>query len=108
MGLVRKTLFTAAAGTAAFVGYVGGTTTARYPLPADDPLWTSRLYKKYNVHANATTQDVVTKRIPLEKVRPELLAREGELVTEFCRGVWSGWGAFCLASPAPCPRRLPP
>ena len=44
------------------------------------------------MHNNASTQDVVTKRIPLDKIKPELLEKHDELVTEFCRGVWSGWG----------------
>lgn len=62
------------------------------PLPASDPVWTSSLYKKHNPSRNPATQDVCVKRIPLAKVRPELLQKEGDLALEFCRGVWSGWG----------------
>ena len=100
MGIIRKTLATATIGTAAFVGYLHASTSITCPLPSNDPLWTSKPYRKYNVHLNASTQDVVTKRIPIDKIKPELLERDGALVTEFCRGVWSGWGALSCSNPS--------
>ncbi|RKL04715.1 hypothetical protein BFJ71_g3498 [Fusarium oxysporum] len=45
-----------------------------------------------NPNGNPTTQDVVIKRIPFSKIRPELLQNNNDLTLEFCRGVWSGWG----------------
>lgn len=85
----------------ATVGLLGTTTSAAYlaaknpvisPLPPSDPIWTSSLYKKHNPSRNPATQDVCIKRIPLDKIRPELLQKDGDLALEFCRGVWSGWG----------------
>ena len=46
----------------------------------------------YNSHQNAAMQDVCIKRIPLRKIKPELLHREGDLVVEFCREIWRGLG----------------
>ncbi|KXX78915.1 hypothetical protein MMYC01_205137 [Madurella mycetomatis] len=74
------------------VGYLGASTTIISPLPEDDPLWRSKSYAKYNLHRNPSTQDICLKRIPLGKIRPELLENEGDLALEFCRGVWSGLG----------------
>ena len=64
------------------------------PLPANDPIWSSRLFRRANPNGNPATQDVVIKRIPLEKIKPELLQKNGDLALEFCRGVWSGWGKY--------------
>jgi hypothetical protein len=92
MGIIQKTLGAATLGTAAYVGYLHATTSLVTPIPKDDPVWKSKPYKKLNTHSNNTVQDVVLKRIPISKVKPELLSKDGALVTEFCRGVWSGWG----------------
>ncbi|KAK0667480.1 hypothetical protein QBC41DRAFT_228406 [Cercophora samala] len=92
MGIIRKTFTTAFLATAGTVGYLGTTTHLESPLPEDDPLWRSRSFAKYNRHNNASTQDLVYKRIPLDKIKPELLQREGDLALEFCRGVWGGLG----------------
>ncbi|KAK4154330.1 hypothetical protein C8A00DRAFT_42917 [Chaetomidium leptoderma] len=95
MGIVRKlTLCTGVLtglGTGV-LGYVGASTTIVSPLPEDDPLWRSKSYAAYNSHRNASTQDICVKRIPLSKIKPELLQHEGDLALEFCRGVWSGLG----------------
>lgn len=74
------------------LGYLGLSTSIISPLPDDDPLWRSKSFAKYNLHQNPSTQDVCTKRIPLSKIKPELLEREGDLALEFCRGVWGGLG----------------
>jgi len=92
MGIIRKAaLCTVGLGTGA-LGYLGLSTTIVSPLPGDDPLWRSTSYAKFNSHRNASTQDICLKRIPLSKIRPELLQHEGDLALEFCRGVWSGLG----------------
>lgn len=92
MGIIKRTIATGILTGTAFVGYVAGTTSVICPLPLDDPVWSSSTYKRHNVHGNPATQDVCIRRIPLSKVRPELLQNEGDLALEFCRGVWSGWG----------------
>ena len=92
MGIIRKTIFAGALGGAGFVGYLGYSTTILSPLSRDDPIWKSKSYKKLNTQGNGVTQDICVKRIPLSKIKPELLQKEGDLVQEFCRGVWSGWG----------------
>jgi hypothetical protein len=92
MGLIRKTFYTGVLTSASLAGYLGWTTTLISPLPRDDPIWKSNAYARFNIHRNASTQDVCIKRIPIDKIRPELLQKEGDLVLEFSRGVWSGWG----------------
>lgn len=93
MGIIKKvTLTTLGLGTGA-LGYLGASTSIVSPIPENDPLWHSQSYAKYNSHRNPSTQDVCLKRIPLTKIKPELLEREGDLALEFCRGVWGGLGA---------------
>lgn len=89
---IKRTIYTGIATGTAFAAYVGGTTSVIWPLPLDDPLWSSSVYARHNPHGNPSTQDVCIKRVPLSKIRPELLEKEGDLALEFCRGVWSGWG----------------
>ncbi|KAJ4387521.1 hypothetical protein N0V93_008115 [Gnomoniopsis smithogilvyi] len=91
MGIIKRTIYTTALTGTALVGYIAGTTSVICPLPRDDPIWSSKIFSRYNIHKNPTTQDVVIKRIPLDKIRPELLQKEGDLALEFCRGVWAGW-----------------
>ncbi|KIL92214.1 hypothetical protein FAVG1_04622 [Fusarium avenaceum] len=80
---------------------LGASTAAAYlasqnpvisPLPANDPIWSSRLFRRANPNGNPATNDVCIKRIPFSKIRPELLKKENDLSLEFCRGLWSGWG----------------
>ncbi|KAK5661792.1 hypothetical protein OQA88_9894 [Cercophora sp. LCS_1] len=92
MGIIRRTFYTGVLTGAGVLAYLGTTTTLTSPLSSDDPIWRSRPYAKYNVHQNASMHDVVTKRIPLDKIKPELLQKEGGLVLELCRGVWGGIG----------------
>lgn len=96
MGIIKKTIYTTVLTGTAFVGYVAGSTSIIYPLPRNDPIWSSKAFRRYNIHNNPTTQDVCIKRIPLDKIRPELLEKEGDLALEFCRGVWAGWGKLSL------------
>ena len=74
--------------------FLGTATTMKTPLDNDDPVWTSQHYERLNPHRNAAMQDIVTKRLPISKVKPELLQKEGDLVQELCRGVWTGWGEW--------------
>lgn len=92
MGIIKRTIYTTALTGTALVAYVAGSTSVIRPIPREDPVWNSKPFKKYNIHKNPATQDVVIKRIPLDKIRPELLQKEGDLALEFCRGVWAGWG----------------
>ncbi|KAK1753034.1 hypothetical protein QBC47DRAFT_404395 [Echria macrotheca] len=92
MGIIKKTFYTTVLTGASVLGYLGATTTLITPLPGDDPVWKSKGYAKYNIHRNAAMHDVCIKRIPLDKIKPELLNKEGDLVLEFCRGVWGGLG----------------
>jgi hypothetical protein len=94
MGLIKKTFYTASLTGAGLVGYLASTTQVVSPLPRDDTLWNSNVYAKYNRYKNPSTQDIVSRRIPIEKIKPELLKNEADLTVEFCRGVWSGLGQW--------------
>lgn len=109
MGIIKKTFYTTVLTGTALVGYVAGSTSIIRPLPRDDPIWKSNPFNRYNVQNNPSTQDVCIKRVPLSKIRPELLEKDGDLVLEFCRGVWAGWGELplpCLTFHALLPRLL--
>jgi hypothetical protein len=101
MGIIRKTIFAGVLTGVGVVGYLGTSTTLVRPLPRDDPLWSSKIYSQYNKHQNGSAQDIVVKRIPLNKIRPELLEKEGDLAVEFCRGVWSGLGTLLPVNSTP-------
>lgn len=99
MGIIRTTVFTGLLTTSTAAAYLAARNPVISPLAATDPIWTSSLFKRHNPSRNPATQDVCIRRIPLDKIRPELLQREGDLALEFCRGVWSGWGEFDLPRP---------
>lgn len=82
-----------AAGLGAGAAYVAASTTL-VDLARDDPLFRSKAYARYNPRDNPALQDVVIKRLPLRRVRPELRDDESALALAFCRGVWSRWGMF--------------
>lgn len=67
-------------------------TTSRIDLSKNDPTFKTKTYAKYNPKGNPALQDVVIKRMPLRKIRPELRDNEEALTLEFCRGIWSRWG----------------
>ncbi|RSL53448.1 hypothetical protein CEP53_007749 [Fusarium sp. AF-6] len=92
MGIIRKTVFTSLLGTSTAAAYLAAKNPVISPLPPNDPIWSARIYKNHNPNRNPATQDVCIKRIPLSKIRPELLQKDGDLTLEFCRGLWSGWG----------------
>lgn len=104
MGIIRKTALGVTVGTAAALGYLHVATSIIAPIPLNDAIYTSSAYKKYNPHQNPATNDICVKTIPLNRIRPELLQKEGDLALELCRGVWHGWGEsffFFLLTPAP-------
>ncbi|KFA55285.1 hypothetical protein S40293_04926 [Stachybotrys chartarum IBT 40293] len=92
MGLFRLSIYTGLLATSGSAAYLAARNPVIAPLPSSDPIWKSAIYKHHNPAGNPATQDVCIKRIPLSKVRPELLEREGDLALEFCRGVWGGLG----------------
>jgi hypothetical protein len=96
MGIIRKTIFTGLLGTSTACAYLAAKNPVISPLSPSDPIWSSRLYKSHNPNRNPATQDVCIKRIPVSKIRPELLQSNGALALEFCRGVWSGYGMSSL------------
>jgi hypothetical protein len=66
--------------------------------PTTEPLFQSSWYKKYNPLQNPTTHDECVRRLPLFKIRPELVedAQKGgsKLVEAFSQGIWGGPGTF--------------
>ncbi|KAH7186094.1 uncharacterized protein B0J16DRAFT_415364 [Fusarium flagelliforme] len=90
--IARKAIMPSLLATSTGAAYLASQNPVISPLPANDPIWSSRLFRRANPNGNPATQDVVIKRIPLEKIKPELLQKNGDLALEFCRGVWSGWG----------------
>lgn len=100
MGLITTALklgLWGATGGVASVGvgaaYLAASTTL-VDLTKDDPLFKSKTYAKYNPKGNPALQDVVIKRVPLRKIKPELRDNEEALTLEFCRGIWSRWGMY--------------
>ncbi|KAL1888452.1 hypothetical protein Sste5346_009569 [Sporothrix stenoceras] len=92
MGLVRTTVFTGLLGTSTAAAYLAARNPVISPLAAADPVWSSSVYKKQNPARNPATQDICIKRVPISKIKPELLKKDGDLALEFCRGLWGGWG----------------
>ncbi|KAF4121997.1 hypothetical protein GMORB2_7590 [Geosmithia morbida] len=95
MGFIRAAFITSlvgAVGTSSFAAYLAAKNPVITPLSPTDPIWSSKVFKRYNPNRNPTQQDICIKRIPLSKVRPELLEKPGALATEYCRGVWTSLG----------------
>lgn len=96
MGVVRTLL--------AFTGYstlgVAGTWTlltrnSRFvPVPPNDYLVGSTWYARLNPNNNQPLLDLCVRRVPLSKIEPALLEKEGRLVEAFCAGVWGGLGMW--------------
>ncbi|KAK4545639.1 hypothetical protein LTR36_002592 [Oleoguttula mirabilis] len=99
MGLLRTTL--------AITGYTSLATAAAFyaitrhskirPVSSSDYLFNHTLYARYNPNNAPVTQDVCVRRVPIGKIKPELLSlgkegEEGRLVEAFCAGVWGGLG----------------
>lgn len=94
MGVLFRTFLFSSAGSAGLVAYLATKNQIVSPLASSDPIWTSSVYAKYNPSSNPATQDVCIKRIPMNKIRPDLLEHPNKLALEYCRGVWSGFGRF--------------
>ena len=76
------------------------------PLPPTDYLFANTIIARFNPNQAQVTHDVCKRRVPLNSISPELVRfggpdedgerwledKDGALVTEFCRGLWSGWG----------------
>lgn len=66
------------------------------PVSPSDYIYNTTLFARYNPNNTPATNDVCIRKVPLKKIKPELLeaAEKGEttLVERFCAGVWSGWG----------------
>lgn len=92
MGIISKAVYSSFLGTTGLAAYLAAKNPVISPLAAADPVWSSRLFKKHNPAGNPATQDVCIKRIPIGKIRPELLENKGALALEYCRGVWSSPG----------------
>ena len=69
---------------------------------ASDPTFQSTFFKKYNPSSNPVTHDLCVRRIPIFKLKPQLVedAAQGgtKLVEAFCAGVWGGFGMLTLSS----------
>ncbi|KAF5000045.1 hypothetical protein FGRMN_2056 [Fusarium graminum] len=90
--IARKAFFPGLLVTSTSAAYLASQNPVISPLPANDPIWSARLFRRANPNGNPATNDVCIKRIPFSKIRPELLKKESDLSLEFCRGLWSGWG----------------
>ncbi|KAH9817787.1 hypothetical protein Tdes44962_MAKER05497 [Teratosphaeria destructans] len=101
MGIIRTTL--AIAGYGSLAGAASFIAATRYSkisaLPASDYIFNSTLYSRYNPNNAPATQDLCTRKVPLSKIKPELLekAEDGKLVEAFCQGVWGGLGEVAEA-----------
>ncbi|KAF7307740.1 hypothetical protein MKEN_01134100 [Mycena kentingensis (nom. inval.)] len=86
--------YTTAAGAASLGGFFFYTRRAEFvPFSlADDPIVASATYKKLNAFGNDGLHDYYVRKVPLDQVKPELLADEGKLVEKLCGGVWGGFG----------------
>jgi hypothetical protein len=62
------------------------------PMDANDPIFSSPFFQKFNPERNPTLHDLCVRRMPLDKINPSLLEKKGKLVEAFCAGVWGGMG----------------
>ena len=98
MPFLGKTVFYTGWGTlGATLGYVFLTRKNRIqPVPPTDYIYNTTLFARYNPDNRPATNDICLRKVPIGKIKPELLeaAEKGEtaLVERFCAGVWSGWG----------------
>lgn len=100
MGLISRTLQVTAFGGVATIGLFFGSTRNDIltPMTSSDPVFQSPFYKKFNPNNNPSTHDLFVRRVPLDKIRPELLEKKGKLVEAFCAGVWGGLGKIVTRS----------
>lgn len=100
MGLISRVLKVTAAGTVASVGVFFGATRNDVfePMDANDPIFSSPFFQKFNPERNPTLHDLCVRRVPLDKIQPALLEKKGKLVEAFCAGVWGGMGKLGASS----------
>ncbi len=100
MAIIRKLLKTTAYGTlGAAAGWVLWTRNSKFvPVSTDNPILESAAYKRNNPNRNSGLHDLCVRKVPLSKIRLELLDAEEKgqpkLVEAFCAGVWTGIGEF--------------
>lgn len=91
MGLLRKAV--AVTGWGALGTAVAFTVYTRkskiYDLPPTDYLLGTTILARFNPYNNPMMQDICVRRVPIERIRPELLQREGKLVEAFSAGIVS-------------------
>jgi len=94
MGVLKflfKTSFYGAAGSAG--AFALWTRNSKFiEASSSDPLFSSPSYLKFNPNGNPVLHDICVRKVPLEKIKPHLLEKEGKLTEAFCAGVWSGLG----------------
>lgn len=95
MGIISGLFKTATLGAVAAGGtfYVATFRSTFVPFDPSDPILSSSAFKKYNPDNNPPTKDLCIRKVPLSKIDPELLEKDGKLVEAFCGGVWSGLGS---------------
>lgn len=80
-------------GATTLAGWTYWTRSSRFiPFPPNDPIFQSAAYLRNNPLKNPATQDICVRKVPLAKIKPQLLEKEGKLVEAFCAGVWGGLG----------------
>ncbi|KAF8183766.1 hypothetical protein K438DRAFT_1766640 [Mycena galopus ATCC 62051] len=87
--------FTSLAGAVGFGSFLYFTRKSRFVAFAftSDPIFSSSHFKKFNPNGNVPAlTDLCVRKVPLSKIKPELLKEEGKLAEAFCAGVWSGFG----------------
>lgn len=94
MGIITKAFKTVTVGGVATVGaFVFWTRNSTFvPLSPNDPIFTSATYIRNNPNKNPATQDLCVKKVPLSRIKPQLLEKDGKLVEAFCAGLWGGPG----------------
>lgn len=88
--LFKTTVYGAAGGAGAFALWTRNSKFVE--APSTDPLLSSASYLKFNPNKNPILHDTCVRRVPLDKIKPHLLEKEGKLTEAFCAGVWSGLG----------------
>ncbi|KAN0101601.1 hypothetical protein V8E51_012111 [Hyaloscypha variabilis] len=80
MGLIRKTISTLLlSGAGGAGGFAFWTRNSRFvPIASDDPIFSSAAYLRNNPNKNPQTKDLCVRRVPLAKIKPQLLEKEGE------------------------------
>jgi hypothetical protein len=96
MGLISKVLKTTIVGGAATAGVFDfWTRKCQFvPFPVSDPILSSSALRKYNPNNNPAVRDLCIRKVPLSKIKPELLEKDGELVEAFTAGIWGGPGTY--------------